>query len=64
MEEFRFHLTLTNRLPAKQAVPVMAALRAHFTPVLPQPFAIDDLCLFGQAAGGRFRLLHRYALTG
>ncbi len=64
MEEFRFHLTLTDRLPADQVGPVATALKAHFTPVLPQPFVIEDLCLFGEDASGRFHLLHRYALTG
>jgi hypothetical protein len=62
MEEFRFHLTLTDRLP--EPGPVMTALAAHFEPVLPQPFRIEDLCLFGEDAAGRFHLLHRYALTG
>lgn len=64
MEEFRFHLTLTDRLPADRAAPVAAALQAHFDAVLPRPFVIEDLCLFGEDAEGRFHLLHRYALTG
>lgn len=64
MEEFRFHLTLTDRLPPGQRLETMAALQAYFQPVLPRPFAIEDLCLFGEDAEGRFHLLHRYALTG
>lgn len=64
MDEFRFHLTLTNRLPDHEAAPVMQALSAHFAPVLPRPFIIEDLCLFGEGASGDFQLLHRYALTG
>jgi putative phosphonate metabolism protein len=64
MEEFRFHLTLTDRLPEGEVGTVMAALSAHFAPVLPRPFMIEDLCLFGEDAKGRFHLLHRYALTG
>lgn len=62
MEEFRFHLTLTDRLD--QPEPVRQALETHFAPVLPRPFLIEDLCLFGEHASGRFHLLHRYALTG
>jgi hypothetical protein len=62
MEEFRFHLTLTDRLP--EPTVVMLALEAHVAPVLPRPFVIEDLCLFGEDASGRFHLLHRYALTG
>lgn len=62
MEEFRFHLTLTDRLD--EPAPVLAALKTHFTPVLPRPFVIEDLCLFGEDNAGRFHLLHRYALSG
>lgn len=64
MEEFVFHLTLTDRLPADQAPTVARFLQDHFAPVLPRPFVIEDLCLFGEDAGGKFQLLHRYALTG
>jgi hypothetical protein len=62
MEEFRFHLTLTDRLP--EPGPAMQALAAHFAPVLPRPFRIEDLCLFGEDAAGRFHLLHRHPMTG
>jgi hypothetical protein len=63
MEEFRFHLTLTDRLPGAEVTPVMALLEAHFAPVLPRPFVIEDLCLFGEDDNG-FHLMHRFALTG
>lgn len=62
MEEFRFHLTLTDRLD--QPEPVRAALETFFAPVLPRPFVVEDLCVFGEDGAGRFHLLHRYALTG
>ena len=62
MEEFRFHLTLTDRLP--DPAPVLQVLGPYFAPVLPTPFVIQDLCLFGEDSGGRFHLLHRHALTG
>lgn len=62
MEEFRFHLTLTDRLA--EPGPVRVALATHFAPVLPRPFTIEDLCLFAEDATGCFRLLHRYALAG
>lgn len=64
MEEFRFHLTLTDRLAEAQAEAVGQALCDHFAPVLPKPFVIEDLCLFGEDEAGLFHLLHRYALTG
>jgi hypothetical protein len=62
MEEFRFHLTLTDRLDDPE--PVRAALEGHFNPVLPRPFMVEDLCLFGEDLSGRFHLIHRYALSG
>lgn len=64
MEEFRFHLTLTDRLSLDVAGPVATALGAHFAPVLPRPFMIAELCLFGEDGTGRFHLLSRHALTG
>ncbi|WP_431300186.1 DUF1045 domain-containing protein [Tabrizicola sp. BL-A-41-H6] len=64
MDEFRFHLTLTDRLPDTEAGAVRAVLDAWFAPVLPRPFVIEDLCLFGEDASGEFHLLHRHALTG
>lgn len=64
MEEFRFHLTLTDSLPQTVLDPVAAALAAHFAPVLPQPFVVEDLCLFGEDAAGMFHLLQRHALCG
>lgn len=63
MEEFRFHLTLTGDLPPPEADAVAAALRPHLAPHLPRPFTIRDLCLFGEATDGMFRILHRYTLS-
>lgn len=64
MEEFRFHLTLTDRLEPQMAARAADLLGAHFAPVLPRPFAVTDLCLFGEPEDGGFRLIHRYALSG
>ncbi|MHC0052608.1 DUF1045 domain-containing protein [Actibacterium sp. D379-3] len=65
MEEFRFHLTLTGRLSDEYATATEAALAPLIAPLLPRPFEVNSLCLFGEsAADGRFRLLHRYTLSG
>lgn len=64
MEEFRFHLTLTDRLEPPLNEQARAVLEAYFAPVLPRPFVVADLCLFGEAQDGRFHLLHRYPLSG
>lgn len=63
MEEFRFHLTLTGELGAAEAEAVAAALEPCLASILPRPFVIRDLCLFGEAADGLFHLLHRYTLS-
>lgn len=64
MEEFRFHLTLTGPLDPGVAEATMAALAPRLAPLLPRPFRVDALCLFGEGGDGRFRLVHRYPLSG
>jgi putative phosphonate metabolism protein len=64
MEDFQFHLTLSGDLPEPAAQAVAAALAPVLAPMLPRPFRVDSLCLFGQAGDGMFRLLHRYTLSG
>lgn len=63
MEEFQFHLTLSGRLDGLAAQSVHEAATRHFAGLLPQPFLIEDLCLFGEDADNRFHLLHRYPLS-
>ncbi|MBC7141287.1 MAG: DUF1045 domain-containing protein [Rhodobacteraceae bacterium] len=64
LDEFRFHLTLSGNLAPDIAEEVAEALAPHLAPILPKPFVVADICLFGEAADGRFRLLHRYPLGG
>lgn len=64
MEEFRFHLTLTGRLPDAVAAAVMAAARAHLDDALSERQWLSDLALFGEDAHGVFHLLERVPLTG
>ena len=64
MEEFQFHLTLTDRLTEAQGQTVIPALQSWLAPVLPSPFVIEDLCLFGEDATGQFHLLSRHQLAG
>jgi hypothetical protein len=64
MEEFQFHLTLSDDLPEAVADAVAPVLADWLAPVLPRPFVIDNLCLMGEDAAGRFHLVSRHALTG
>ena len=62
MDEFRFHLTLSNNLNEDQVAALLPLAKAYFAAHLPRPFRLFDLCLFGEAEDGRFYLLHRYPL--
>ena len=64
MEAFRFHVTLTGKLPKSDLPRVTAALAPYITPHLPQPFVLDSLTLVGQAEDGMFHEVHRAALSG
>ncbi|OWU85011.1 phosphonate metabolism protein [Oceanicola sp. 22II-s10i] len=64
MEDFRFHLTLSGRLPAEEADAVAQVLTPILAPMTEGPFVVPDLCLFGEDAEGRFHLVSRHALTG
>ena len=55
-EEFRFHMTLTGRVP--RPVEVTAALEPEFLARVPQTMEFDRLAIFKQAAPEeRFRIL-------
>lgn len=64
MQDFRFHMTLTGRLPRGEADQVLRSLGPVLAPLLPEPFVVDALCLFGESRDGRFHLIRRHALCG
>ena len=64
LEDFRFHLTLSGRLPRPEADALRDILAPHLAPLIPRPFPIRDLCLFGEAPDGRFHIRSRHTLTG
>lgn len=64
MEEFQFHITLTDRLPPDLEPAVTAAAQTHFGPVLGMPQVIDDLAVFGEAEDGTFHQITRLPLRG
>ncbi|MEW2912913.1 DUF1045 domain-containing protein [Leisingera sp. JC11] len=64
LDQFRFHITLTGRLPKPELPAVVEALNKHLIPLLPAPLEIRDLALMGEAPDGRFHLIQRYALSG
>lgn len=62
-EQFDFHMTLTDRLPADERQRVFAALEPIVAQSCRQFLAVNSLCLFEQAAPDRpFVLSLRFAL--
>lgn len=64
LEEWRFHLTLTGRLPdgAERTV-VTNILRQRFSHLVDRPLPVRDLCVFRQAAPDQaFTVLERFKL--
>lgn len=62
-EEFRFHLTLTGRLPKDDIQGWTETLQSHL-PDLPAPFILDQIALCGERHDGRFELIRCYTLRG
>ena len=65
MEQFQFHMTLTDRLPAADQARFMAAAAAQFGPLLEAEMALDRLVLFHEPeAGAPFRRGADFVLSG
>lgn len=63
LDEFRFHLTVTDRIPRDQQPAVRAALTSWFASVLDQTIVIDTIALFTESeAGAPFRLHSTHTL--
>lgn len=63
-EDFRFHMTLTDRTPQDEAARIRAALEAHFAPALAGPREIASVALFREEEGGApflIRAFHAFA---
>jgi hypothetical protein len=64
LDQFRFHMTLTERLPPDDANRLRPWLAQHLSLPLAAPVRCDDLCLFVQERPGEaFRLLQRFPLN-
>jgi putative phosphonate metabolism protein len=58
MEDFRFHMTLTGRLPAERRAPILAMLQQRFAALKISTVAVDRFALFRQdGAKSRFRII-------
>ena len=63
LEEVRFHLTLPGRLDPKETAPVRDYLQSALAAPLEAPLPVAEICLFGEALGGNFHIIKRYALS-
>ncbi len=64
MQAFRFHITLTSKLPKARARQVHEILTPLLSPLIPSCFTIDALSLMGEDDQGRFHLIERRQLEG
>ncbi|MBD3665318.1 DUF1045 domain-containing protein [Sulfitobacter sp. TSTF-M16] len=64
MREFRFHMTLTGRLPKADLEGVRQAAVQYLDGAIPAPFTIDALSLVREREDGKFETLLRRPLTG
>lgn len=64
-EEFRFHMTLTDRLAEEDAAEITQAAQTWFGPVLDEPLLLDRLSLFHESdTGTPFRRIADFKLGG
>ena len=62
-DAFRFHMTLTGRLP-KETLDQWAQHAAAEMPRPEDPFVLDAVALVGERSDGQFELIERFPLTG
>ena len=64
MEEFRFHLTLSDKLEGMDLIRYQALLEKHCNGLCKEPFVIDEIALLGDPGqGGKFEEISRYKLS-
>jgi hypothetical protein len=64
MEEFRFHLTLSDKLEGMDLIKYQAILEEHCEGLCKERFVIDEIALFGDPGqGGKFEEISRYKLS-
>ncbi len=64
LDQFRFHITLTGRLPKPQMAEIRPLAEAAFAPVVPNPMAIEALTLCGERPDGQFQQIERKPFKG
>lgn len=63
LDQFRFHMTLSKRLPDKD-IAIWEGRAEALLPALPAPFVLDAIALVGEREDGHFELMSRHPLEG
>ena len=63
-DQFKFHITLTGKLPKSEAAATRAILDPILAPLLPTPFEVRQVTLLRSDAQGRFAHMLRVPLGG
>lgn len=65
LDQWRFHMTLTNTLAEPQLSVLKEFLRDWFAPVLDEPVWVEDLCVYTEPEpGSNFNIAARFPLRG
>jgi uncharacterized protein DUF1045 len=64
LEDFRFHITLTGRIPKPDLPGVQSVLEKILMPLIPPDLIFADLTLAGEDENGHFHLLRRFPMLG
>jgi putative phosphonate metabolism protein len=65
LDQFRFHMTLSNKLGPADMARLATAAGTHFAPVIGVPLRLEAITIFCEAAiGAPFHAEERFALTG
>ncbi len=65
LDQFRFHVTLANRMGAKDFGALEKALAPHLNRAIGNPLHVREMCLYGDPGEARpFHLLRRFRLSG
>jgi hypothetical protein len=64
-DQFRFHMTLTSKLPGAELAAAQELFMEAAGEALDEPVCIDSICVAGDpGAPETFRLIERFDLTG
>ena len=64
LADWRFHMTLSHRLPPAEMARLKPIAEAHFAAALQQPRRVESIAVFTQLGGGDFLLGERFGLLG